>query len=101
MFLFPIVKLYVLNVPSAGFGELAATVAANPQADAPDGRPKARWVCVFYRVSSLVFVGGGAWASHTPKSYPEPYPRAIPQVIPLKKQKNNLQELWHLHVIHG
>ena len=36
----------------------------------------------FYRVSSLVFVGGGAWASHTPESYPEPYPRFIPRFIP-------------------
>ena len=43
----------------------------------------------FYRVSSL-FVGGGAWASHTPESYPEPYPRAIPRVIPLKKHKKEL-----------
>ena len=44
----------------------------------------------FYRVSSLVFVGGGAWASHTPESYPEPYPRAIPRVIPLKNRKKEL-----------
>ena len=40
-------------------------------------------LCFFYRVSSFVFVGGGAWASHTPESYPEPSPRAIPRVIPL------------------
>ena len=47
-------------------------------------------LCFFYRVSSLVFVGGGAWASHTPESYPEPYPRAIPRVIPFKNTKKEL-----------
>ena len=41
----------------------------------------------FYRVSSLVFVGGGAWASHTPESHtPEPYSESYP----LKNTKKEL-----------
>ena len=46
------------------------------------------WVCVFYRVSSLIFVGGGAWASHTPELYPELYfPKFYLELYPLKNTK--------------